>query len=74
MILVSKTASRPSENRHFYLLESFDNVFSYAFYVRYLRIFANIHSVIDTSAKMFGEVSVYLRVDVGTFVCGIDKH
>ena len=37
-------------------------------------IFANVHSVIDTSAKMFGEVSVYLRVDVGTFVCGIDKH
>lgn len=64
MIFVRKATAGPAENRHFYLLESLDNVPAHAVYVGDRRVLAHINAVIDTSSQMLGKMTVYLGIDV----------
>ena len=72
VIFVRKATAGPAENRHFYLLESLDNVPAHAVYVGDRRVLAHINAVVDTSSQMLGKMTVYLGIDVSFFVLCVD--
>ena len=64
VILVRKAAAGPAENGELYFSESLDNVISYSVGVGDRRVLAHINAVVDASAEMLREMTVYFGVDV----------
>ena len=72
VILVSKTAAGPAQDRNPDLFQGFHNVCAHAIDIRDIGILTDIHSFIDTASQVLGEVSVDLFVDLPHLLRCID--
>ena len=73
MIFVRKAAARPTQNGYSHLFQGVYNIAAHTVYIRNIRVFADIHSVIDTSAEVLAEMTVNILADFADFLIWVDK-
>ena len=63
VIFVSKASARPAEYRDFHIPKSLNNIVSHTIFVGNFRIFPYIKSLVNTSAKVLGKVTIDVFTD-----------
>ena len=73
MIFIGEAAAGPAKNGHFDFFESVDDIISYAVGIWDIGIFADIDTLIDTASEVFGEMAVYLGIDMRYLIIDINS-
>ena len=72
MVFVGKTAAGPTQNGNPHFFKCIYGVATHTVFVWYFRIFADIKSLVNTSAEMFAEMAVNILIDCCYFLIWID--
>ena len=74
VILIGKTASRPTQERNLHLPQCVHHIRAHAVYVLYAGIRTNVQSLVDSSSKMLRKLPLNFRIDVSLFLLLIDQN